>query len=74
MVARALERSVWERCHGRRFVVNEHDGEGMHETALVGGWERGIKIRAMRQWCCRPKCLGMRIHETGRWRGVGNVN
>ena len=46
---------------------------GVHETAFVGGWE-GIKIRVLRQWCCRPKCLGMRIHGTGRWRGVGNVN
>lgn len=40
MVAPALKRSVWDRCQGRRFVVNRPRA-CMHETALVGGWWMG---------------------------------
>jgi len=75
MVARALKRSVGNRCHGHCLLGGTGDeGKGMSGVGWEGRCEKKKKTWVFGQWCCRPKCLEKRIHGTARWRGVGNVN
>jgi len=59
------------RCHGHCVLGTSDEGKGVNGVGRVGRSKRDVDVR---QWCCRPKCLVIRIHGTGRWRGVGSMN